>query len=364
MTTAVLPPLFRSLRALSLGLAVAAGLAGCSLLLDFDPEGSPCDIDGECLPDYVCDKQKRCVRAGSAPCDPACGPLEKCLAGTCTPVCELDGKLRGCPAGEGCTNGACAPLPSGGLGVACLADDDCNAIPGSCLIPYYGINQAPEASRTGFCTKPCTNDSNCGGGAPKCVSFGGEGANTTQLCAPPAFLPCDSEATCAPSQLTCGVYAVNFPPLKAARACRAPTAAGAKEVGEACSPGIACRNGLCLRDDGGIERRCAAPCDADADCSAQPGASCLTVTLDLESQPTTPRLRTRVCVPDGQSQLLPCSSDRTKCNLDAPNCVSFDGGTTEVCAPACADANAAQQCPSSGATRCRELDSLSYCGPS
>ncbi|MBU8900659.1 hypothetical protein DRW03_04900 [Corallococcus sp. H22C18031201] len=36
-----------------LGPFVALCLSACSLLVDFDPEGQPCD-KGQCLPGYVC----------------------------------------------------------------------------------------------------------------------------------------------------------------------------------------------------------------------------------------------------------------------------------------------------------------------
>jgi hypothetical protein len=35
-------------------LAVVALLSACSLLVDFDPEGQPCDAKNQCLSDYAC----------------------------------------------------------------------------------------------------------------------------------------------------------------------------------------------------------------------------------------------------------------------------------------------------------------------
>lgn len=35
-------------------LAILTLLSACSLLVDFDPEGQPCDSKSQCLPDYKC----------------------------------------------------------------------------------------------------------------------------------------------------------------------------------------------------------------------------------------------------------------------------------------------------------------------
>jgi hypothetical protein len=34
--------------------ALAGGLSACSLLVDFEPEGQPCDDRNQCLAGYVC----------------------------------------------------------------------------------------------------------------------------------------------------------------------------------------------------------------------------------------------------------------------------------------------------------------------
>jgi hypothetical protein len=35
-------------------MALCLGLSACSLLLDFDPEGQPCDDRNQCLEGYTC----------------------------------------------------------------------------------------------------------------------------------------------------------------------------------------------------------------------------------------------------------------------------------------------------------------------
>jgi hypothetical protein len=46
-------------------LALVAFLSACSLLVDFDPEGQPCDARDQCLPDYICEEE-RCVPSPGA----------------------------------------------------------------------------------------------------------------------------------------------------------------------------------------------------------------------------------------------------------------------------------------------------------
>lgn len=50
---------------IALVVPLALGVASCSFLVDFDPEGKPCSDAGTCLPDYHCIKSNVCV-AGAA----------------------------------------------------------------------------------------------------------------------------------------------------------------------------------------------------------------------------------------------------------------------------------------------------------
>lgn len=45
--------------------ALSLGLSACSLLVDFDEEGQPCDDRNQCMPRYVC-KAEKCVADGTA----------------------------------------------------------------------------------------------------------------------------------------------------------------------------------------------------------------------------------------------------------------------------------------------------------
>lgn len=55
----------RSLRSLLWFAALAAALSACSLGLDFDPEGQPCDSRNQCLEGYVC-QTGSCVASGTS----------------------------------------------------------------------------------------------------------------------------------------------------------------------------------------------------------------------------------------------------------------------------------------------------------
>lgn len=54
----------RSLRSLLCFAALAVGATACSLALDFDPEGQPCDERGQCLAGYTC-RQGYCEASDS-----------------------------------------------------------------------------------------------------------------------------------------------------------------------------------------------------------------------------------------------------------------------------------------------------------
>jgi hypothetical protein len=59
-------------------LAILAALSACSLLVDFDPEGQPCDVHKQCLPDYVC-RDGGCVSSPGAQPDGGVGKSSPCL---------------------------------------------------------------------------------------------------------------------------------------------------------------------------------------------------------------------------------------------------------------------------------------------
>ncbi|MBZ4419629.1 hypothetical protein [Myxococcus sp. RHSTA-1-4] len=56
--------MLRPLRTLLPLTALCLGLSACSLLLEFDEEGQPCDDHDQCLPGYTCVDDK-CVSDGT-----------------------------------------------------------------------------------------------------------------------------------------------------------------------------------------------------------------------------------------------------------------------------------------------------------
>jgi hypothetical protein len=55
----------RSLRSLLWFAALAAAASACSLGLDFNPEGQPCDARNQCLAGYIC-RLGSCVESDTA----------------------------------------------------------------------------------------------------------------------------------------------------------------------------------------------------------------------------------------------------------------------------------------------------------
>lgn len=63
---------------------LAVSIAGCSFLLDFDPEGQPCDVDGGCLTGYACvDATCQRTDAGTDPSTVSCADAG---AAACTAI--------------------------------------------------------------------------------------------------------------------------------------------------------------------------------------------------------------------------------------------------------------------------------------
>jgi len=339
--------------------AVAGAAAGCSLILDFDPSGSPCGAAGnECLPGYVCGLGDVCIPESQGACDPACGVLEACDRGRCVKVCELNGAVKACAAGELCVEGTCETAPTDkALGARCTSDNDCTA-PGVCLVPFSGASSVPSPERTGFCTKPCTDDDECSGNAPRCQTFTGEGTLNTTICTPTSFQGCESEGDC-PSDLTCGVYAVRPVTWNAVVACRARLTSGTPSaIGASCTTGIPCVNGLCVVDNHtpSESRSCSTPCASTSECKELLGADavCTSVTLPANEPGTVanPKLRPRLCVKETPRLRGDCSGVGTRCAADAPYCVLQSNGVME-CVPACGQGAQSQACPQAAPT-CRQ----------
>jgi hypothetical protein len=81
----------RPLRSLLCFAALAAAASACSLGLDFDPEGQPCDARNQCLTGYVC-QTGYCVTSGTS----GDGGTSSADGGT-------TGNATGCPESQDCS---------------------------------------------------------------------------------------------------------------------------------------------------------------------------------------------------------------------------------------------------------------------
>lgn len=314
-------------------LALLAG--ACSLTLDTSIAGHRCGENHECLPGYKCNAQDICVLADKAACDPACSAVEACIQQQCIPVCEG----RACPSGSACENGVCkiaqpaTSMASQNLGTTCSVDADCG---GSlfCVIPYGGHS-------VGFCSQKCTDDMGCSANAAfRCLGYQSD-SQIAHVCAPPSFLACQTDAECAPSGLSCGVYSGGSTPANSLSlmACRSQIAGGAA-AGAGCNA-MSCTSGLCIQQSANdADRVCTVACKVDADCSTfAAGTKCEPVTVGGADRAGVyfPFVRANVCVPRGDSYGVSCSANADVCTGNAPDCVMPVGSTQSVCAPRCSD---------------------------
>lgn len=310
---------------------VLALAAGCSIMLDTSQEGLPCDATGACLEGYVCNGANVCVPEADGACKPECGKYQQCIRSKCVASCDD----RPCGAGQECNQGVCEDLTRDRkLGAPCDADDGCTGAGVFCLKPYGG--------GIGMCTKECADSPSCGDHAPKCSTLPNGKGGDLKLCTAATFVGCRKEADCVDAGLSCGAFAVRPPSsdIKLALACRARVD-NARAIGEVCSPGIPCANGLCLPVSGNGELRCVTPCSGTVDCAdlvKDAGTACLSATLNGHlDERDLPRTRAMICVPGGASRLTSCETSAGSCRADAPDCVIFAGQTARVCAAPAAD---------------------------
>lgn len=327
---------------LAITLVFGASLGGCTLLLDFGEAGLACDAEGQCLSGYVCTAENLCMPEDheSTLCTPECGALQTCVKSRCVPICDE----RACAAGQSCIDGACVDNPRElKLGSPCETNAECTVSGDVCLKPYGG--------GTGVCTRGCSVDGDCDARAPKCAFFR-NGQAERGLCVNPAFKPCASEATCAASGLSCGVYAFQKQAvIEPISACRVRlTGNNVKAVGEECGLAIPCANGVCIQTSRAGDYRCSAPCSDNAQCDDLLGGSnaCLPVTLNVppkfSENSSLPTVRPELCVPGGVSISTQCAGvgGGGGCRADAPHCVEVKPADHR-CLTACGDGT--YRCP-------------------
>lgn len=230
-----------SIRWLSVLVLAAAVAAGCSLLVQFDPEAQPCDSAGQCSLGYscvldpggdggvcksndggvttdagasdgsVCDAREIACGDGR---DNDCDNTTDCADSDCTGVTCDD--RDACTTGEVCTGGSCprgTPVVCNNPGTCQQQTGSCDMTSGRCLygsLPDGTACGAGQASRccSGTCINTTLNGTHCGGCGITCsaqqvcqpIDSSGcvppEPANTSGRCT------CTGTATC-PNGQTC-----------------------------------------------------------------------------------------------------------------------------------------------------------------
>ena len=224
-------------------------VAGCSLLVQFDPETQPCDSQMACLTNvitdggvinYVC-VDNRCRRSdggvttdagagdgGCTPTETVCGDGRDNDCDTFVDCADPDCNNSRCDDRNACTTGeTCASnMCRNGTAVVCSnTTNPCRANAGACDTLTGACSFAPLADGTlcgavtatrccaGTCINTTVNPGNCGGCGLSCTSGQTCQAINMSGCITPE--PIDTSARC-----TCA-------------------------AGVACPPGQTCTNGLC-----------------------------------------------------------------------------------------------------------------------
>lgn len=338
-----------------------AGAGACSLILNFDPEGQPCDGHGRCLPGYAC--QAGACKKVSVPNDPCGGcPLgQRCDRATvaCVPDSCV---LHRCPAGTACVEQSgvtsCETVAPPALGSSCTDDASCGA-GRVCWRTSVQSDLGGGALGPGVCVEPCPVSGGCLTTGAVCRTFAVPLRSTpVTACLPQNVLSaCASDSACADDGLVCTIF--DHPLLGAATLCDAPRATGAA-VGEACavtqgSAGDAlCKNGLCVPRtfEPSQSPRCSQVCN---ETSCPSGQQCVLTEFQLLGAVR----QMPLCVAS-PALCGACPSGPVDCAPDAPRCSTIAG--SKRCLPACTgDAGPSSACPSGFA--CAAIDGGARCVP-
>lgn len=347
----------RSLLKLLIPFSLAAVVgAGCSLLVNFDPEGQPCDDQGGCLAGYGC-VDRRCVKGadgGTSVCG-TCGPGMKCLENTrsCVPnTCQYTRCVVGSICTEDTGTPVCRPVQSPALGHPCVEDVDCsvNGANRFCLRGAVQSDNAEGTLRTGICVERCPQFGGaCLTSGATCRPFAlGLDAGVTSLCVPDNLLAsCRTNDDCIDPSFVCTVF--DNPNLGPATLCDAPLTTGTQPF-LPCTSSKAdggtlpyCGNGLCIPQDpiAAVQPTCGSLCNEGTCATSQ---VCRPVEFTVKG---TPRF-IPMCIP-APSACKPCA-DSSSCNADAPRCTLV--GTRNLCLADCVpDGGTANSCP--GDTTCQ-----------
>jgi len=330
-------------------------LTACSLLLSFDPEGQPCDEQGNCSEGYTCTTGNRCTRqtgcGGGCPSGYQCRNNETCVASSC--------EVLRCPVGLRClsTSGipTCSLISEPDLGHPCRTDSDCQ-VHGAGRVCYLGtIPQRSGLARPGVCLEGCPTDGGaCRSADSTCESFFlGRDAGGSRLCVPPDLVhPCRTDQECGGEAPTCSLF--DHPQSGPLGLCDKPLVPGV-ELGQPCSlspdAGTLCGNGLCIPFEPGTGQQavCSRLCDTQT-CGADPCAL-------VEFKVSTVQRHIPMCL-NKLSACQTCATDSV-CTADAPRCTAVSAGVSK-CLSSCTP-TAGTPCPLGN--ECRALDAGYRCVP-
>lgn len=328
--------------------ALAGLISACSLLVNFDPEGQPCDEQQACLEGYGC-VDGRCVSgATNVNCSECpsggCVPgTNTCLPNTCQyKVCQMAYYCDD----DGGVPPTCKLLPAGRLGAQCQDDSFCTGPNDVCV---FGAIQSSTTGglRGGICAEKCGADDTCPP-ETQCRSFTlANDAGVTRVClSANTATACTSDAVCARAELVCTVY--DHPEVGAFSACDKPLNTEPKAaVGEPCvtargadGGGELCSNGLCvpqLPPDSDRVATCGQLCEPGGCASG----ACELVEFSVVSSSTR---YLPMCVP-APTRCASCITGPSACAADAPHCTNLNGDLR--CLGACTpDAGVLPACPS------------------
>ncbi len=197
----------RRLRSAAVLLALAA--AGCSLALDFGPEGLPCITDGDCYGGTRCDDGSCSATAGGGGSDDGLTPAAHEDPPPEQAICEKDWRGQRCTAPLAC---ACSQEdPAVGVCV-----DPARLGPLRCYRDRWrdGNASGDPADEKGRCTLPCqigvprhwcSCPETLYGSNIRCQGYSGNASEERPLCTPTGGFaaleewpyPCETDSDCA-----------------------------------------------------------------------------------------------------------------------------------------------------------------------
>lgn len=226
-----------------------------------------------------------------------------CQPGSSTGACGIGGNAcTACASGQSCQNGSCQSTTSTGVGTACSTNANCSAL-GTGAVCKQSTSSGNATYTSGYCTKPCTQQGECGTGA-ECYYLAelGEGGtfcydlcSMTDLCRGTGY-ECLADNS---GNGFCWISPIPMPPT-----------APANLIGSSCTSEIACQAGGAYPAGGCIPATdsngptgftggyCVSTCNIGGSASCGSTATC----LQFPANSGTLNLCVDLCAAPGQGQ--------------------------------------------------------------